>query len=50
MVINDGLTAYQRQVERDVAGTCPLYRPKGYLAEERSRKREVGKMGWYPSI
>ena len=34
-------------MERDVASTCPLYRPKGYLAKERSRKREVGKMGWY---
>jgi hypothetical protein len=46
-VIEAGLTAYKRRVERDVAGTCPLYRPKGYLAVERNKKREVGKMGWY---
>ena len=46
-VIDAGLMAYERQVERDMDGTCPLYRPKGHLAKERSRKREVGKMGWY---
>ena len=34
-------------MERDTAGTCPLYRPKGYLAEERRRKKETEKMSWY---
>jgi hypothetical protein len=41
------VTAYERQVERAESGACPLYRPKGYMAEERRRKKETGKMSWY---
>ena len=42
-----GVTAYERQVEREKAGTCPLYRPKAYKEDERRKKRETEKMSWY---
>ena len=46
-VIMAGKTANERQVERDEAGACPLYRPKGYLEEERWKNKELEKMSWY---
>ena len=46
-VITAGMTAYERQVKKDETGACPLYRPKGYLAEERRKKKEMEKMSWY---
>ena len=36
-----------RQLARSVAGTCPLYRPMGYKAEDRSRKKLISKRSWY---
>jgi hypothetical protein len=48
-VITAGMTAYERPVERDEAGACPLYRPKGYLEEERRKKKDLEKMSWYRS-
>ena len=47
-VIYAGVTTYKQQLKRDLYVTCPLYRPKCYLTEEKSRKREVSKMGWNP--
>ena len=46
-VIMAGKTANERQVERDEASACPLYHPKGYLEEERRKKKELEKMSWY---
>ena len=34
-------------MKKDETGACPLYRPKGYLAEERRKKKEMEKMSWY---
>ena len=42
-----GVTAYERQVEREKDGTCPKYRPKAYKQDERRKKRETKKMSWY---
>merc|ERR1711895_235342 len=28
-------------------GTCPLYRPKGYMVEEQNRKKQIKKRSWY---
>ena len=33
-VITSGVSGYQKQVERDEAGQCPLYRPKGFQESE----------------
>ena len=46
-VISCGLESYDKQVQREVDGTCPLYRPKGYKEEERRRKKELAKYSWY---
>ena len=36
-----------KQLARATAGICPLYRPKGYKAEERRRKKVVSRRSWY---
>ena len=46
-VISSGVAGYEKQLARAAAGTCPLYRPKGYKAEERSRKKLISKKSWY---
>ena len=45
-VISSG-AGYEKQLARAEAGTCPLYCPKGYMAEERSRKKQTSKKSWY---
>ena len=46
-VLECGVKGYNKQVQRDKDGVCPLYRPKGYLSEERYRKKEIRKMASY---
>ena len=46
-VISSGVAVYEKQLARAAAGTCPLYRLKGYKAEERSRKKLISKKSWY---
>ena len=46
-VIKRGVECYERQVERDRTGSCPLYRPKGYESELRRRKKARTKSSWY---
>ena len=41
------MTGSEKQLARAEAGTCPLYRPKGYMAKERSRKKVISKKSWY---
>ena len=43
-IMKRGIQTYERQVERDRNGTCPLYRPKGYDKDIR-RKIEKKKKG-----
>ena len=38
---------YEKQLARDEAGTCPLYRPKGYMEKERKRKKILKRTSWY---
>ena len=45
-VIKSGIAAYEKQVEREEAGICPLYRPKGYQQEERRMKKQRTKFAW----
>ena len=45
-VIKMGVGAYEKQVKREEEGICPLYRPKGYKHEERTKKKKRTKMSW----
>ena len=46
-VISCGMVGYEKQLARDEAGTCPLYRPKGYMEEERKKKKMLKRTSWY---
>ena len=46
-VITSGVSGYQKQVERDEAGQCPLYRPTGFQESERRKKKEINKVSWF---
>ena len=46
-VISCGLESYEKQVQREVDGVCPLYRPKGFKEEERRRKKKLARTSWY---
>jgi len=46
-VISSGVAGYEKQLARAEAGTCPLYRPKGYMKEERRKKKLIKKRSWY---
>ena len=46
-VIKSGMICYDRQLAREEAGQCPLYRPKGYKKAERKKKKLVSRRGWY---
>ena len=46
-VISSGVAGYEKQLARAAAGTCPLYRPKGYEKEERRKKNLIKKRSWY---
>ena len=46
-IIKRGVEAYEKQVERDKSGLCPLHRPKGYQKEVRLRKKRRNKAPWY---
>ena len=45
--ISCGLESYEKQVQREVDGVCPLYRPKGFKEDERRRKKELAMTSWY---
>ena len=46
-VLQDGLQGYQKQVDREESGTCPLYRPKGYNQESHRKKKALRRVAWY---
>ena len=46
-IMKRGIEIYERQVERDKNGTCPLYRPKGYDKDTRRKKKRRSKASWY---
>ena len=46
-VIKSGVGGYEKQIERDESGECPMYRPKGYRKEERQITKDMKKMAWY---
>ena len=40
-IIKGGVIGYEKQVEIDRSGECPLYRPREYRSEERRVDRGV---------
>ena len=46
-VITSGVAGFEKQLARAADNICPLYRPKGYKAEERRRKKLISKRSWY---
>ena len=46
-VIECGVKGYEKQVKRDEDGICPMYRQKGYKADEREKEKRLKKMSWY---
>ena len=48
-VIECGVKSYEKQVERERKGECPLHRPKGYNSEERQKKKNLKRTSWYKS-
>lgn len=46
-VIECGVKGYEKQVERDARGECPLHRPKGYKSKERRQKKDMLRSVWY---
>ena len=46
-IIKRGVEGFEKQVEKDENGVCPLYRPKGYEKEQRRKKKMRVKSSWY---
>ena len=46
-VLQDGVKTFEKQLQRDQNGECPLYRPKGYQQEARRCKKALSKVAWY---
>ena len=46
-IIVAGVRGYEKQVERNDKGECPLHRPKGFRKEERTQEKAIKKRAWY---
>ena len=46
-IIQSGWKGYSKQLRRHNTGECPLYRPKGYMKEERSINKMVKRRAWH---
>ena len=44
-IIERGMEMYEKQVEKESNGSCPLHRPKGYEKEQRTKKKK--KTSWH---
>ena len=49
-IIRSALTAWEKQVEMDRAGERPLYRPREWQREERAKKKEFKRSGWFRQL
>ena len=41
-VIRRGIETYERQLQNDINGICPLHRPKGYEKGGGGQKNDTG--------
>ena len=46
-IIERGMEMYEKQVEKENNGSCPLHRPKGYEKVQRTKKKRRGKTSWH---
>ena len=49
-IICSAIAAWEKQVEMDRTGERPLYRPREWRKEERSRRKEFKRTGWFRSL
>ena len=46
-IIEGGVKGYENQLERALAGVCPLYRPREWNRVERDSKKKLKRVAWY---
>jgi hypothetical protein len=46
-IIEGGVRGYEKQLQRDLTGECPLYRPRDWNRQERDKKKKIKKVSWY---
>ena len=49
-IIRSAISAWEKQVEMDLTGETPLYRPRDWKRDERRRQKEYKKVGWYKKL
>ena len=49
-IIRSALNAWENQIEQDRNGQRPLYRPREWRKEERTKKKELKKSGWFKKL
>ena len=49
-IIRSAISAWKKQVEMDLTGETPLYRPRDWKRDERRRQKEYKKVGWYKKL
>ena len=49
-VISSALSAWEKILELDRSGDCPLYRPRSWRKDERGKKKELKRQGWFRQL
>ena len=49
-VISSAIAAWEKQLEMDRTGEQPLYRPREWRKEQRSKKKEYKRAGWFRNL
>ena len=49
-IIKSAISAWEKQIEKDNTGECPLYRPRTWEGERRRKKKEHKKTGWFRKL
>ena len=49
-IIRSAVTAWEKQLEMDRSGERPLYRPREWNKEVRTKKKEYKKRGWFRKL
>ena len=45
-IVQGGVSGFEKQVESDVSGECPLYRPREFQREKRDKAKKMKRVGW----
>ena len=49
-IIRSAITAWEKQIEKDASGECPLYRQREWKQDERRKKKEYKKTNWFRKL